>query len=73
MGKETRETHRQPMMSGGHWTTTCAGFFRRRSIDQNVADDLLQETYLRIHSSIGSLNDQGEAWLRGSTGSPAMC
>ena len=40
-------------------------FIRRRVDDEHVADDLLQETFLKIHNGIGSLNDDQclTAWL----------
>jgi RNA polymerase sigma-70 factor (ECF subfamily) len=40
-------------------------FIRRRVPDEHVADDLLQETFLRIHRSIGSLAqaDRLAAWV----------
>lgn len=40
-------------------------FIRRRVSDEHVADDLLQETFVRIHQHIGTL-DQGDrltAWV----------
>ena len=40
-------------------------FIRRRVGDDHVADDLLQEAFLKIHNGIGSLNDDQRltAWL----------
>jgi RNA polymerase sigma-70 factor (ECF subfamily) len=40
-------------------------FLRRRVPDDHVADDLLQETFLRIHRSLGSLHeaDRLAAWV----------
>ncbi len=41
------------------------GFLLRRVSDPQVADDLLQETFLRIHQNIGELDDRGpiSAWV----------
>jgi RNA polymerase sigma-70 factor (ECF subfamily) len=41
------------------------GFIRRRVKDDHVADDLLQEAFLKIHNGIGSLKDDQRltAWL----------
>ncbi len=40
-------------------------FIRRRVADDHVADDLLQEAFLKIHNGIGSLKDDQRltAWL----------
>ncbi len=40
-------------------------FIRRRVADDHVADDLLQETFLRIHKNIGNLRgaDRLAAWV----------
>ena len=40
-------------------------FIRRRVADDYAADDLLQETFLRIHRSLGTLNeaDRLAAWV----------
>lgn len=40
-------------------------FIRRRVADENLAEDLLQETFLRIHRNLGSLNDAERlpAWV----------
>lgn len=40
-------------------------FIRRRVADDHVADDLLQETFLRIHRNVGKLNesDRLAAWV----------
>jgi hypothetical protein len=43
-------------------------FIRRRVADEHVADDLLQETFLRIHRNVNKLKSP-TAWRRGSTGS----
>ena len=42
-----------------------SSFIRRRVDDKHVADDLLQETFLKIHNGIGSLKDDQRltAWL----------
>jgi RNA polymerase sigma-70 factor (ECF subfamily) len=50
------------------WTQLSADlrqFIRRRVPDEHVADDLLQEAFLRIHRSIGTLNeaDRLAAWV----------
>lgn len=34
------------------------GFFRKRVADANVVDDLLQETFLRIHRGVAALRDE---------------
>ena len=40
-------------------------FIRRRVVDYHVADDLLQETFLRIHGNIHKLQESGRlaAWV----------
>lgn len=40
-------------------------FFRRRVADDQLAEDLLQETFLRIHNGIGSLQESERlvAWV----------
>lgn len=40
-------------------------FIRRRVADDHTADDLLQETFLRIHRSVGTLADEDRlaAWV----------
>jgi len=40
-------------------------FIRRRISDEATADDLLQDVYIKVHSSIGSLKDRERvhAWL----------
>ena len=40
-------------------------FIRRQVVDEHVTDDLLQETFLRIHHNIGKLNDADRlaAWV----------
>lgn len=50
------------------WTqlsTDLRQFIRRRVPDEHVADDLLQETFLRIHRNLGTLNDADRlaAWV----------
>ena len=50
------------------WTQLSADlrqFIRRRVPDEHVADDLLQETFLRIHRNLGTLNeaDRLAAWV----------
>lgn len=41
------------------------GYFRRRVSDQHLAEDLVQETFLRIHNGIHSLKDDERlaAWV----------
>lgn len=41
------------------------GYFRRRVSDEHLADDLVQETFLRIHNGIRSLKDDERlaAWV----------
>src|SRR5436190_9128211 len=40
-------------------------FIRRRVSDDHVADDLLQETFMRIHRNLGTLHDADRlaAWV----------
>ena len=50
------------------WTQLSADlrkFIRRRVADEHVAEDLLQETFLRIHKNIGTLRgeDRLAAWV----------
>lgn len=50
------------------WTQLSADlrqFIRHRVPDEHVADDLLQETFLRIHRNLGTLNeaDRLAAWV----------
>jgi RNA polymerase sigma-70 factor (ECF subfamily) len=46
-------------------STDLGRFIRRRVSDEHVADDLLQETFLRIHRSMDSLTDADRlaAWV----------
>jgi RNA polymerase sigma-70 factor (ECF subfamily) len=41
------------------------GFFRRRVKDDQLAQDLVQDTFLRIHNNLGALQDQERlaAWV----------
>ena len=41
-------------------------FFRRRVTDSQLAEDLLQETFVRVHNGLASLQDQERlaAWVR---------
>ena len=41
-------------------------FFRRRVTDSQLAEDLLQETFVRVHNGLASLQDQDRlaAWVR---------
>ena len=45
--------------------TTLRKFIRRRVKDDHVADDLLQEVFVRVHDKLGSLADEERlsAWL----------
>jgi RNA polymerase sigma-70 factor, ECF subfamily len=45
--------------------TPLRGFIRRRVPDDQIADDLLQEVFLRIHTRIETLRDNTrlEAWI----------
>lgn len=50
------------------WTRLSADllrFIRRRVADDHVADDLLQETFLRVHRNVGTLRegDRVAAWV----------
>jgi RNA polymerase sigma-70 factor (ECF subfamily) len=50
------------------WTqlsTDLRRFIRRRVSDDHVADDLLQETFVRVHRNIGTLKDEVRlaAWV----------
>ena len=50
------------------WTRLNADlrrFIRRRVADDHLADDLLQETFVRVHRNIGSLQeaDRLAAWV----------
>ena len=52
----------------GIWTLLSADlrrFIRRRVSDDHLADDLLQETFVRVHQSIGKLQeaDRLAAWV----------
>ena len=43
------------------WTQLNADlrrFIRRRVSDDDIADDLLQETFVRVHRNIGTLKDE---------------
>src|SRR5215204_1969251 len=46
-------------------STDLRRFIRRRVADDHVADDLLQETFVRVHRSIGTLQetDRLAAWV----------
>lgn len=48
-----------------HLSADLRQFIRRRVPDEHVADDLLQETFLRIHRKLGTLNeaDRLAAWV----------
>ena len=47
------------------FSTTLRAFIRRRVKDDHVADDLLQDVFVRIHNKIDSLSDVDRlsAWL----------
>jgi RNA polymerase sigma-70 factor (ECF subfamily) len=48
-----------------HLNSDLRRFIRRRVSDDHVADDLLQETFLRIHRNLGTLHDADRlaAWV----------
>jgi RNA polymerase sigma-70 factor (ECF subfamily) len=48
-----------------HLSTDLRQFIRRRVSDDHAADDLLQETFLRIHRKLGTLRDSDRlaAWV----------
>lgn len=48
-----------------HLSTDLRQFIRRRVSDEHAADDLLQETFLRIHRNLGRLHeaDRLAAWV----------
>jgi RNA polymerase sigma-70 factor, ECF subfamily len=48
-----------------HLSSDLRRFIRRRISDDHVADDLLQETFVRVHSNIGALQeaDRVAAWV----------
>ena len=48
-----------------HLSTELRQFIRRRVSDDHAADDLLQETFLRIHRNLGTLRDSDRlaAWV----------
>lgn len=48
-----------------HLSSDLWRFIRRRVSDDHVADDLLQETFVRVHSNIGTLQDTDRlaAWV----------
>lgn len=47
------------------FSTALRQFIRRRVRDDHVADDLLQDVFVRIHDKLGSLDDEERivAWL----------
>jgi RNA polymerase sigma-70 factor, ECF subfamily len=48
-----------------HLSSDLRGFIRRKVSDDHVADDLLQETFLRVHRNVGTLAevDRVAAWV----------
>lgn len=48
-----------------HLSSDLRRFIRRRVADEHVADDLLQETFVRVHRNIGALQDANRlaAWV----------
>jgi len=48
-----------------HLSTDLRQFIRRRVSDDHAADDLLQETFMRIHRNLGTLHDADRlaAWV----------
>src|SRR5687768_16186858 len=57
----------QPSTEGiwAHLSSDLRRFIRRRVSDDHVADDLLQETFMRVHRNIGTLQeaDRLAAWV----------
>ncbi|MCI0462485.1 MAG: hypothetical protein L0Z62_36505 [Gemmataceae bacterium] len=48
-----------------HLSSDLRRFIRRRVADDHVADDLLQETFVRVHRHVGTLQgaDRLAAWV----------
>lgn len=48
-----------------HLSSDLRRFIRRRVSDDHVADDLLQETFVRVHRNVGTLQDSDRlaAWV----------
>jgi RNA polymerase sigma-70 factor (ECF subfamily) len=48
-----------------HLSSDLRRFIRRRVSDDHVADDLLQETFVRVHRNIGTLKEEDRiaAWV----------
>jgi RNA polymerase sigma-70 factor (ECF subfamily) len=48
-----------------HLSSDLRRFIRRRVSDEHAADDLLQETFMRVHRNIGALQDADRlaAWV----------
>ena len=48
-----------------HLSSDLRRFIRRRVPDDHVADDLLQETFVRVHRNVGTLQeaDRLAAWV----------
>jgi RNA polymerase sigma-70 factor (ECF subfamily) len=48
-----------------HLSSDLRQFIRRRVADDHIADDLLQETFVRVHRNIGTLQDAERlaAWV----------
>src|SRR5215207_4714262 len=48
-----------------HLSSDLRRFIRRRVSDDHVADDLLQETFVRVHQNIGTLQEEDRlaAWV----------
>lgn len=48
-----------------HLSSDLRRFIRRRVADDHVADDLLQETFVRVHRNVGTLQDADRlaAWV----------
>jgi RNA polymerase sigma-70 factor (ECF subfamily) len=48
-----------------HLSSDLRRFIRRRISDDHVADDLLQETFMRVHRNIGTLQETERltAWV----------
>lgn len=47
------------------FSTTLRGFIQRRVEDDHVADDLLQDVFIRIHNKLDSVADEDRlvAWM----------
>lgn len=59
------ETQRNTQQVWEQFSADLRAFIRRRVSDENVADDLLQEVFVRVHSKLDSVSDDERlaAWL----------